>query len=128
MNEYTSWRDLLYLNCKNNKYKKKKKNSMRHTDTCTHGQETVSQKKPSSYRTESTLTGEDVGVSVLLLVVVLVGLLVRPLGIAPRQGLQNRKHSQILHQPFKTVRLTFKPLVCIVFCLPYIRHFLCYIQ
>ena len=103
-----SSRNLLYLNCKNNKYKKK----WRHTDTCTHGQETVSQKKPSSYRTESTLTGEDVGVSVLLLVVVLAGLLVRPLGIAPRQGLQNRKRSQILHQPFKTVRLTFKPLVC----------------
>lgn len=38
-------------------------------------------------RKYSTLTGEDVGVSVLLLVVVLVGLLVRPLGIAPWQRL-----------------------------------------
>lgn len=50
----------------------------------------MSQPKPSSYRTESTLTGKDVRVSVLLLVVVLVGLLVRPLGITPWQGLQKK--------------------------------------
>lgn len=47
-------------------------------------------KKPSSYRTESTLTGKDVGVSVLLLVVVLVGLLIRPDGATPWQELQNK--------------------------------------
>lgn len=37
------------------------------------------------------LTGQDVGVSVLLLVVVLVGLLVRAAGIAPRQKLQKKQ-------------------------------------
>lgn len=46
--------------------------------------------KSSGYRTESKLTREDVGVSVLLLVVVLVGLLILPLGITPWQGLQSK--------------------------------------
>lgn len=54
----------------------------------------VSKKKTSSSRTESTLTWKDVGVSVLLLVVVLVGLLIRPGGITPWQELQAKKPPQ----------------------------------
>lgn len=57
----------------------------------------VSKKKTSSSRTESTLTGKDVGVSVLLLVVVLVGLLIRPGGITPWQELQAKKQKPLRH-------------------------------
>lgn len=56
-------------------------------------------RKPSSSRVESTLTGEDVGVSVLLLVVVLVGRLVRPAGVTPRQELHENKEATRLNPP-----------------------------
>lgn len=59
------------------------------TDTCAHRQETELWVWVKIYRTESKLTGKDVWVSVLLLVVVLVCLLIRPLGVTPRQRLQS---------------------------------------
>lgn len=59
---------------------------IRSLKTCARTQETPEQK--------STLTGKDVGVSVLLLVVVLVGRLVRPVGIAPRQELQKQGNNR----------------------------------
>lgn len=63
---------------------------------CAHKQEAVfsgceSTESRGAAETESALTGEDVGVSVLLLVVVLVGLLVSAGGRAARQELRGRE-------------------------------------
>lgn len=46
------------------------------------------------YGSESTLTGKDVGISVLFLVVVLIGLLVSSVDMTARQGLQHQSETK----------------------------------
>lgn len=71
-----------------------KRNKETCENTCAHKQEAALAGRARCRGTEGALTGEDVGVSVLLLVVVLAGLLVRAGGRAARKKLREGKRGR----------------------------------
>ena len=72
-------------------------------------------KEDRSFREESTLTGKDVGVSVLLFVFVLIGLLVCPLSITSWQGLRDKIAVFMKPHMLKNGSLAVHGQ-CVVFC------------
>lgn len=78
---------------------------------------------------QKVLTGKDVGVSVLLLVVVLVGLLVRPDGTTAWQELQNKNTVRFytVLKDSQTGWLLAAHVNCVLLHV-FVRHFLCYLQ